>query len=258
MSGGVEELLGEANELLVADLLSEEVDSHGGDELLVADSGAITQGDGLVVGIDLDDLALLTEASLLLGDSVGDSDPDTTGTTTGGETESSVRTPVTSGLVKDDVGRHGLDVRGSNTLTQPGTLHLMRISTPLLAMWYIVSYLGRRHSPNLEVVGSHEEVGDTDTHLANNPLIEVLGLGVGDTSLKGSVDQAIDTADLLILGKHGDVVLEGVGNPLALAANVGDTLVGVPVVILGESLVDAVVEVLVVGEDDVTTNIEEL
>lgn len=61
-----------------------------------------------------------------------------------------------------------------------------------------------------------------------------------------------------MLGKHGNVVLEGVGNPLALAANVGDTLVGVPVVVLGESLVDAVVEVLVVGEDDVTTNIEEL
>jgi hypothetical protein len=34
--------------------------------------------------------------------------------------------------------------------------------------------------------------------------------------------------------------------------------VGVPVIILGESLVDAVVEVLVVGEDNVATDIVEL
>jgi hypothetical protein len=34
--------------------------------------------------------------------------------------------------------------------------------------------------------------------------------------------------------------------------------VGIPVIILGESLVDAVVEVLVVGEDDVAANIVEL
>jgi hypothetical protein len=45
---------------------------------------------------------------------------------------------------------------------------------------------------------------------------------------------------------------------LALAANVGDTLVRVPVIGFGESLVDAVVEVLVVGENDVATNIVEL
>jgi hypothetical protein len=34
--------------------------------------------------------------------------------------------------------------------------------------------------------------------------------------------------------------------------------VGVPVLVFGESLVDAVVEVLVVGEDDVPPNIVEL
>lgn len=33
---------------------------------------------------------------------------------------------------------------------------------------------------------------------------------------------------------------------------------GIPVIILWQSLVDAVVEVLVVGEDDVATNIVEL
>jgi hypothetical protein len=45
---------------------------------------------------------------------------------------------------------------------------------------------------------------------------------------------------------------------LLLAANVGDALVGEPVVVVGQSLVDAVVEVLVVGEDDVATNVVEL
>jgi hypothetical protein len=45
---------------------------------------------------------------------------------------------------------------------------------------------------------------------------------------------------------------------LALAADVGDALVGVPVVLLGQRLVDAVVEVLVVGEDDMATDVVEL
>jgi hypothetical protein len=45
---------------------------------------------------------------------------------------------------------------------------------------------------------------------------------------------------------------------LALAADVRHTLVGEPVVVVGKGLVDAVVEVLVVGEDDMATDIVEL
>ena len=119
-------------------------------------------------------------------------------------------------------------------------------------------YLGGGNGPDLVVVGSHEQVGNTSTHHADNPLIEVLGLGVGDTGLKGGIDHAVNALHLLLLGKHGNVVLEGVGNPLLLAADVGDTLVGEPVLILGEGLVDAVVEVLVVGEDNVATDIVQL
>lgn len=85
-----------------------------------------------------------------------------------------------------------------------------------------------------------------------------MGLGVGDTSLESSVNHAVNGLDLVILGKHGDVVLERVGDPEVLVADVGDTLVGEPVIVLGKSLVDAVVEVLVVGEDDVATDIVEL
>jgi hypothetical protein len=120
------------------------------------------------------------------------------------------------------------------------------------------AYLGRRHGPDLEVVWSHEQVSKTNTHLAENPLVEGLGLGRRDTCLQGSINQTINALHLLLLGKHGDVVLEGVGNPFVFATDVGDTLVGVPVTGLGQSLVDAVVEVLVVGENDVTANIVEL
>ena len=120
------------------------------------------------------------------------------------------------------------------------------------------AYLGGGHSPDLVVVRTHEDVGNTLAHHAHNPLIEVLGLGVGDTALQRSVDEAIHTLDLVLLGQHGDVVLEGVGDPEAIVANVGDTLVGEPVILLGQSLVDAVVEVLVVGEDDMATNVVEL
>jgi hypothetical protein len=122
----------------------------------------------------------------------------------------------------------------------------------------IISYLGGGNSPDLVVVRSHEDVGNTLTHHAHNPLVKVLGLGVGDTALESRVDDALDTVDLVLLGKHGDVVLEGVRDPEALVANVGDSLVSVPVIVLGESLVDAVVEVLVVGEDNVATDIVQL
>lgn len=95
------------------------------------------------------------------------------------------------------------------------------------------AYLGGGNGPDLEVIGSHKEVSQTNTHLAQNPLVKGLGLDVGDARLESGIDHALDAAHLLLLGKHGNVVLEGVGNPLALAADVGNPLVGVPVVRLG-------------------------
>jgi hypothetical protein len=124
VGGRVEELLGVVDELLVTDLLTQSINSHGGDELLVTDGGTIGQSDNLGAGVHLGDLSVLTEASLLLGESVGDGNPDTTGTITGRETEGSVGTPVTGSLVQDDVGGHSLDIRGGDTLTEPGALHL--------------------------------------------------------------------------------------------------------------------------------------
>lgn len=120
------------------------------------------------------------------------------------------------------------------------------------------TYLSGGHSPDLEVVRSHEEVSDANTHVTKNPLVESLGFRVGNTGFQSGINQAINALNLVLLGKHGDVVLERVGNPLALAAHIGDTLVVVPVIGLGESLIEAVVEVLVVGEDDMATNVVEL
>ena len=124
VSRGVEELLGVADEFLVTNGLGKVVDGHCGDESLVANGGAIGQLDGLVVGVHLGDRALLTEASVLLGDGVGDGNPDTTSTATSGEAEGRVGTPVTGGLVQDDVAGDGLEVGGSDTLTKPSALHL--------------------------------------------------------------------------------------------------------------------------------------
>jgi hypothetical protein len=45
---------------------------------------------------------------------------------------------------------------------------------------------------------------------------------------------------------------------LGLAADIRDALVGEPVVVVGQGLVDAVVEVLVVGEDDMAADVVEL
>ena len=124
VGGGVEELLAEADQLLVAHLLGEVVDRHGRDQPLIADGGAVLELDSAVVGVNLGHLALLAEAGLLLGDGIGHGDPDTTGTAVGGETERSVGTPATSGLLEDDIGGDGLDVGSGDTLTEPGTLHL--------------------------------------------------------------------------------------------------------------------------------------
>lgn len=83
-----------------------------------------------------------------------------------------------------------------------------------------IAYISGGDSPDLEVVRSHENIGDTLTNVAQNPLVEVLGLGVGNTVLDSSVDQTFQTGDLILLGQHGDIVLERVRDPEALVADV--------------------------------------
>jgi len=50
--------------------------------------------------------------------------PDTASTAVGRETEGSVRTPVSGGLLEDHVLGDGLEVWCGNTLPKPFTLHL--------------------------------------------------------------------------------------------------------------------------------------
>jgi len=125
-------------------------------------------------------------------------------------------------------------------------------------MRLVLTDLGGRHSPHLEVVGSHEEICDTSTHHTDNPLVKVLGLGAGDSGLEGSLDHAIHALDLLLLWQHGNVILERIWDPEVLATNVGDSLMGVPIRLVWEGLVDAVIEVLVVGEDNMAADIVKL
>ena len=124
VGGRVVELLGEGHELLVAELLSKVVNSHGVDELVVANGATVGEVGNLLLGIDLGDLTLLAESLLLLGDGLSDGDPDTTGTITGGESEGSVGAPVTGNLVEDNVLGDKLSVRSGDTLTEPLALHL--------------------------------------------------------------------------------------------------------------------------------------
>ena len=102
------------------------------------------------------------------------------------------------------------------------------------------------YCPDFEVVGSHEEIGNTHTHHPHDPFVKVLWLRVGYSCLHCGIDHAIYAIHLLFLGQHGDVVLEWVGDPLVLAADVGHPLMCVPVVFFGQCLGNAVVEVLVV------------
>ena len=94
-------------------------------------------------------------------------------------------------------------------------------------------YLGGRYCPYFEVIGPHEEIGDTGPHHANDPLIEIFGFGVGYPRLERSVDHAVHAPNLLLLWQHRDVVLKGVRNPEILASHVRDALMSVPVLRLG-------------------------
>lgn len=97
-------------------------------------------------------------------------------------------------------------------------------------------------------------------NISNIPFVEVAGLVCGSTNtgLQGGIDKAVETFHLLLLGQHGNVILEGIRNPASMVADVGDTLVLVPVGGVGQGFIEAIVEVFVVREDDVTADIEEL
>lgn len=132
VGGAVEEALGELLALLVAHGLGQVVDGHGVDQLLVVDGGAVAEEDAVAVGIDELDVAVLAVAGLLFREGFGDVDPDVASSADSRETESGVGTPVTGGLLEDDVLGDGLEVGSGDTLTEPLALHLIVLSVSLL------------------------------------------------------------------------------------------------------------------------------
>lgn len=143
VGSGVEETLAQVLKLLVLHGLNEVVDGHGGDELAVVHGSAVTEEYSVVLSIHKLDLTVLAKASLVLLKSLGDLDPDVPGSTLCWEAESGVWTPVSCGLVQDDVLGDQLKVWSSDTLAEPCSLHLSKnqlsalspVNVWLLPLW---------------------------------------------------------------------------------------------------------------------------
>lgn len=122
------------------------------------------------------------------------------------------------------------------------------------------SYLGRGDGPDFKVVGTHKDLVQALSNVSDVPLIKVARLirRSPPTSFKSSVYQTTKASSLLFLRKNRNVVLERIWDPKALVPDIRDALVLVPVIRVWQSFVEAVVKILVVGEDDVSTNIEQL
>jgi hypothetical protein len=105
-------------------LLDKLVNGHCSNQLLVSDGLSALQGHGVCIGIDLGYLTLLSKKGLLLWQGLGHRNPDTTSTIACGESESSIRPPISSRLVENDVSNTSLDIWCRDTLSEPGALHL--------------------------------------------------------------------------------------------------------------------------------------
>jgi hypothetical protein len=262
VSGGVEQAFAEVNEFLVPHALNEGIDGHGVDEFLVVDRCAVTKENAVPFSIDELDTAVFTEASLCWWDGFGYLNPDVASAAVGWEAECRIGTPVTGGLLEDGVLGDELEVGGSHTFAEPRALHLsyhVSISCPrAYASDISISHLRRRYSPDLIVVGPHKAIGQPFSLCPQDPLIKVFWLGVGHPRLHSGIDHTLQACNLIFLWQHGNVVLERVGNPDTFVADVRDALVVVPIGVVGEGFVDTVVEVFVVGEDDVAADVVEL
>jgi hypothetical protein len=89
-----------------------------------------------------------------------------------------------------------LHVGRGDALAQPAALHL-----------------GGGHGPDLEVVGAHEDVGDALAHHAHDPLVEILGGGLGPGVGHSRIHQPVNAVQLVLQGKGADVVLERIRHP---------------------------------------------
>lgn len=88
----------------------------------------ILEEDSLSIGVDLGHGAVVTKASLFLGQGVCYGNPDATGTAVGREAKQRIGAPVTGNFVEDDVLHDEFGIWCGNTLTNPRSVHLRDVN----------------------------------------------------------------------------------------------------------------------------------
>mmetsp|Transcript_19396 Transcript_19396/g.61731 ORF Transcript_19396/g.61731 Transcript_19396/m.61731 type:complete len:540 (+) Transcript_19396:304-1923(+) len=237
VAAGEEEAVGE---VLLAHVVEGDVQGDGGDQGPELDLAPVLEGHLLLLQVDADHGVALPELHALLGEEVGHALPDGACAARLREAEHGVGPPPGVLLALDHVVDCLVHIHRGHALAQPVALHLRH-----------------RERPHLEVVRAHEDVRDALAHYAHDPLVEVLGLAGGGGVGHLCIHDALQAGDLVLLGEGGDVVLERVRHPRVLHPHIGDALVGVPAYVLLDRSVDELVEVLVVGEDDVPPHVEQ-
>lgn len=132
----------------------------------------IFQVSQLGVGIDPGHRSMGTKASILLCYSTCHSSPDASSTVSSRKTESRVRAPIPSDFIENGILREHLEVRSSDSLSYPGSIHLDMVRgyhTP----FGVITYLVRGNSPDLEIIRTHENLIKTFTHITHIPIIKV-------------------------------------------------------------------------------------
>mmetsp|Transcript_10143 Transcript_10143/g.27656 ORF Transcript_10143/g.27656 Transcript_10143/m.27656 type:complete len:447 (+) Transcript_10143:428-1768(+) len=220
--------------------LAHDIQWDGREQSLVLDSAPALQGDDLGILIQLDHLHLRSILLLLLWEELSDAFPDRPSASLLWESEDGIGSPVAFFLVEENIADRFAHIDGSNTLSEPSTLHV----------W-------RGNGPHLVVVWPHEDVCDTISHHSQNPLVKVLGLLLSSSHANFRFNKSLQASDLVFHRKGTDVVLEWVSNPPVLDPHVRDTLHCIPVVVANANgSVNQLVEVLVVAEDHMATHIE--
>mmetsp|Transcript_14864 Transcript_14864/g.41788 ORF Transcript_14864/g.41788 Transcript_14864/m.41788 type:complete len:575 (-) Transcript_14864:45-1769(-) len=234
--------VGEAlSPFLAANPATHDVQGEGGDEGVVLDAAARGQGHHLGIHVHPHDRVPSPIALLVLGEQLCHALPDVPSASLSGEPEHCVGPPAGVLLAHDDVGNSPLRIDGGHPLAEPAALHLRG-----------------GHSPHLEVVWPHEDVGNPLTHDTHDPLIKVLRLTLGRGAGYLGRHQPVQAVYLIFLVQGTDVVLERIGDVAALDPDIRHSLQGVPMLLPGAAgCVKQLVKVLVVAEDHVAAHVKQ-
>mmetsp|Transcript_15849 Transcript_15849/g.28134 ORF Transcript_15849/g.28134 Transcript_15849/m.28134 type:complete len:259 (+) Transcript_15849:941-1717(+) len=217
------------------------VEREGGDERVVLNALPARQGYRLGVRVDSGDGLIGAVRLFLFRQQLGNALPDMSGTALCRKAKHRVGSPSRVLLAMDHVPNRALHIDRGHALAQPRALHLRR-----------------RDRPDLEVVGAHENIGDALAHHAHYPLVKVLWLPRRRRTRYLGLHKPIQAVDLILFIEHADVVLKRVSDVAVLNPDVRDALQRVPRLLARPaSLVQQLVEVLVVAEDNVAAHVEE-